>query len=121
MRAAAGGAQKMGGVPAKMTYGAARHRKTDANCSLIVKTLRKLGCRVHVTNDDWDLTVQRGGITMLCEVRGAGKPRKARKGRQADFQSEFMVYWLQTQEDCQNLAKTLIRWSEAVMNGSRTP
>lgn len=50
---------------------------------------------------------------MLCEVRQPGQPKKARKGRQEEFQKEFMIYWLQTTDDCLTLAKTLRRWHSA--------
>ena len=97
-----------------MTYGAARQRKVDANCKSIVQCLRELGFRVHVTNGDWDLTVQYGGLTVLAEVRPADKPKTPRKGRQEAFQQDFSVYWLQTPKDCLELRKTLLKWSTAI-------
>ena len=60
-----------------------------------------------------DLICQYGGMTMLCEVRPEGHPREPRKGRQKAFQDHFMVYWLQTTEDCEQLAKTLRKWQDA--------
>ena len=87
---------------------------SDKNQSAIVATLRKLGLRVHIANEEYDLVVQHNGITMLCEVRPADKPKVARKGRQEKFQREFCVYWLQTDEDCINLYNTLRRWHSAI-------
>lgn len=56
-----------------------RARRVDANLTTIVKAYRKLGCKVHVTNGDWDLTVQYGGVTDLVEVKDGDKPPSARK------------------------------------------
>jgi hypothetical protein len=88
--------------------------RTDVNQPDIVKALRALGLRVHCWGEEADLIVQYGGMTMLCEVRPEGAPRKARKGRQKEFQEHFMVHWLQSTDDCLNLAKTLRRWQESV-------
>jgi len=93
-----------------------RAARTDANLTEVVKALRKLGLRVHVTNGDWDLTVQYGGQTMLCEVRQEGKPRKPRKGNQEAVHEKMTIYWLQTLEDCQQLAKTLRWWAMTMMD-----
>lgn len=94
-----------------------RARKVDANCAEIVKNMRKLGLTVHVTNADWDLTVQYGGVTMLCEVRPADKPKKPRPGNQERLHEALMIYWLQTPQDCLNLRQTLIKWSTAIREG----
>lgn len=56
-----------------------RARRVDANLSEIVKAYRKLGCRVDVTNDRWDLTVQYAGLTDLIEVKDWKKPPSQRK------------------------------------------
>ena len=87
---------------------------SDKNQAALVKVLRGLGVRVHIANEEYDLVAQWQGITMLCEVRPADKPKIARKGRQERFQREFCVYWLQTDEDCLNLFNTLRRWSSAI-------
>lgn len=88
--------------------------RTDGNQKDIVKTLRKLGIRVHVWGEEADLILQYGGLTMLGEVRPEGHPREARKGRQEEFQKEFMVKWLQNDDDCIDAAKTLKAWSVAI-------
>lgn len=51
-----------------------RAARTDSNLKAIVKAARKLGFLVHVTNGDWDLTVQLQGRTELWEVK---RDRKA--------------------------------------------
>ena len=92
-----------------------RARKVDANQAEIVETLRKAGIRVHCTNAEWDLTLQYGGMTMLVEVRPLTSSVKgARKGRQAEFQKEFLVRWIRTPEDALEAARTLRWWAEAV-------
>lgn len=89
--------------------------RSDENQSEMVHTLRKLGIKVHVWGEQADLICQFGGMTVLCEVRPDGKPKEARKGRQKAFQQTFMVKWIQTQDDCIALAKTLKAWQMAVM------
>jgi hypothetical protein len=83
--------------------------RTDLNQNALVKVLRKLGLRVHCWGEEADLIVQhQNRLTVLCEVRPEGMPRKARKGRQEKFHEVFEVVWLQTVEDCMDLYKQLI-------------
>ncbi len=98
-----------------------RARKVDSNLTSIVDALRKLGLKVHVTNGDWDLTAQFGGVTMLCEVRPEGKPKVPRKGNQERVHETLMIYWLQTVEDCLELNKTLRKWQQAVSGLNAIP
>ena len=94
-----------------MTFGHRGRHKADANQKPIVDYLRQIGMRVHIWSAEADLIVQYAGLTMLCEVRPPDKPRVARKGRQEEFQKEFVVYWLQTFEDCNALRSTMMKWS----------
>ncbi len=89
-------------------------RRKDSNQTELVKCLRKLGARVHIWGQEADLIVQLGGMTMICEVRPPSVEKKPREGRQERFQGEFMVYWLQSTEDCQALVKTLRRWQDSI-------
>lgn len=89
--------------------------RSDDNQAEMVKVLRALGLKVHCWDDEADLVVQHAGLTVLCEVRREGQPRKPRKGRQEKFQREFCVKWIQTQEDCIELAKTLRKWQQTLM------
>jgi hypothetical protein len=89
--------------------------RSDSNQTEMVDALRNLGIRVHVWGEQADLICQFGGITVLAEVRPQDKPRQARKGRQERFQDEFMVYWLQTHADCLELARTLRRWQQLIV------
>lgn len=43
--------------------------KVDANQDAIAAEYERRGCEVHRTNRDWDLTVQKAGITDLVEVK----------------------------------------------------
>lgn len=54
-------------------------RRVDANLTEIVKAYRKLGATVHVTNADWDMTVQVNGITDLVECKDGEKAPSRRK------------------------------------------
>ena len=56
-----------------------RARRVDANLSGIVQAYRALGCKVHVTNAAWDLTVQYGGVTDCVEVKDGSKSPSRRK------------------------------------------
>jgi hypothetical protein len=94
------------------------HRK-DANQDEMVDTLRSLGVRVHCWGEEADLIVQYGGMTMLCEVRPEGHAQEARKGRQKRFQEHFGVRWLQTVDDCVELAKVL-RWQDQTLREAKT-
>lgn len=95
--------------------------RSDENQEAMVKVLRQLGVKVHVWGEEADLICQFGGMTLLCEVRQPG-PRVARKGRQARFQESFMVRWIQTTEDCEEVARTMRRWHVACAStGLDTP
>ena len=86
----------------------------------MVACLEKLGVRVHRTNADWDLTCQLGGAppAILCEVRQANQPRKARKGNQERIQRDFCIKWLQTPDDCLKVAQMLYKWREQAIRYS---
>lgn len=43
--------------------------KVDANQDAIVLEYERLGCEVHRTNRDWDLTVDKDGIIGLVEIK----------------------------------------------------
>jgi hypothetical protein len=46
-----------------------RARRVDQNLQSIVKAARAMGMLVHVTNGDWDATVQYVGVTELWECK----------------------------------------------------
>lgn len=91
-----------------------RAARKDLNQDAMVDCLERLGIRVYLWGDAGDLIAQYGSMTALCEVRQAGQPKKPREGRQAKFHEKFVVSWLQTSEDCVELAKTLRKWQQAV-------
>lgn len=89
--------------------------RSDGNQKGLVKTLRALGLSVHVANCEYDLVVQHGGLTMLCECRPVDSAEQGpRKGRQAKFQEQFAVRWLRTNEDCVELHRVLQSWHRAI-------
>ena len=90
-----------------MTYA----KKVDANHSIIVKTLRELGCSVFDTSSVGrgfpDLVVSRKGATALVEVKANAKSKFT------PAQQAFLLNWQGTVcrihdvEGAINLAKTL--------------
>jgi Holliday junction resolvase len=90
-----------------MTYA----KKVDANHSVIVKTLRELGCSVFDTSSVGrgfpDLVVSRKGATALVEVKANAKSKFT------PSQQAFLLNWQGTVcrihdvEGAINLAKTL--------------
>ena len=54
----------------------------DANLGELVKAARAFGMTVHVTNADWDLTVQYAGKTELWECKNG-------KGRVTEVQQKL--------------------------------
>lgn len=49
-------------------------RRVDANHGEIAGYFERLGCKVHHTIGDWDLTVCRMGVVKLIEVKNSKKP-----------------------------------------------
>lgn len=49
-------------------------RRVDANHAEIAGYFERLGCKVHHTIGDWDLTVTRMGVVKLIEIKNAKKP-----------------------------------------------
>lgn len=57
-----------------------RARRTDDNLGNIVSVARAIGFKVHVTNGDWDATVQLGNVTELWECKnGRGRVTATQK------------------------------------------
>ena len=56
-----------------------RAARTDGNCQSIAEAFERLGCIVHRTNSDWDLTVQAGEATVLIEVKNPDSARGRRE------------------------------------------
>jgi len=90
-----------------MTYA----KKVDANHSLVVKTLREMGCSVFDTSSVGrgfpDLVVSRKGATVLVEVKADAKSKFT------PAQQAFLLNWqgavsrIHDVEGAINLAKTL--------------
>jgi hypothetical protein len=82
-----------------------RARKVDANLGAIVEIARKVGFLVHVTNSDWDATVQLAGMVELWEV-------KAPRGRPTALQERmrkagWTIHTIRTAEDVLRARKRL--------------
>lgn len=97
-----------------------RARRTDANLTDLVNAFRKLGCSVHVTNRDWDLTIGYGGLTMLCEAKDGAKPPSARKltKNEEKFHSTWTggIRIIKDLEDVAETVKVLQGWRLAICN-----
>ncbi len=68
-----------------------RASRKDANQSLIVKALRRVGVKVYVLNEPMDLLTGFGGVLRVVEIKdGARVPSQRRlKPSQEKFMSEF--------------------------------
>jgi hypothetical protein len=67
-------------------------RRVDENTKAITEAFRRLGCLVHCTNGDWDLTVSKFNVTALVEVKD-GKKSPSRKRLTARSQSLVDAGW----------------------------
>ena len=56
-------------------------RKVDANHKAISSYFTRLGCMVHQTIGDWDLTVTRMGVVALIEIKDPASPNLKRRNR----------------------------------------
>ena len=82
-----------------MTYA----RRTDANHSSIAETFERLGCKVHHTIGDWDITVSRMGVVKLIEIKNPAKPpsaRKLTKRAQKLVDEGWPIRRVETTDDC---------------------
>ena len=82
-----------------MTYA----RRTDANHSTIAQTFERLGCKVHHTIGDWDITVTRMGVIKLVEIKDPSKPPSARKltdRAQKMVDDGWPIRRVETTDDC---------------------
>lgn len=86
-----------------------RARRTDANHEAIAKAFEGLGCRVHRTNADWDLTVCYGREVELVEVKNE-KTQYGRKGL-SKRQQELPIqpYLVRNLDDVEECVKSLRR------------
>ena len=74
-----------------------RARRTDENLIAIVEIARKAGFLVHVTNGDWDLTVQLGTRHEIWEVKS---PKGRPTARQEELREQgWCIRTIRTAED----------------------
>jgi len=93
-----------------------RAAKIDANQPAIAAEFERLGCIVHRTNADWDLTVQLYGLTVPVEVKNRetsyGK-RGLNKRQQGIKIARWTVYDARDVAQCVESLKTLKRALDA--------
>jgi len=96
-----------------------RARRTDANHGSIADAFERLGCRVHRTNGDWDLTVQHGGVTMLVEVKNPDTSygKRGESARQKEL--PVMRRLVRNLDDVSETVNTLRRWHAAITRDGR--
>ncbi len=56
-----------------------RARKVDSNHGVIAEAFEKLGCLVHHTIGDWDLTVSKYGVIRLVECKRSAKAKSTKR------------------------------------------
>ena len=82
-----------------MTYA----RRTDANHSTIAQTFERLGCKVHHTIGDWDITVSRMGVIKLVEIKDPNQPpskKKLTERAQKLVDDGWPIRRVETTDDC---------------------
>lgn len=98
--------------------------RVDANLSDIVDAFRALLGKdsVHVTNRDWDVTIQYAGMTMLIEVKDGDKKPSARRLTQAQkkLHCKLMIRIVKNVDEAQQAVKTLRTWANFVNAGFRS-
>jgi hypothetical protein len=87
-----------------------RARRTDGNHKTIAEAFQKLGCGVHLTNADWDLSVTFGGIVMLIEVKNP-ETAYGKKGKNEKQKTlPVPTYLIRNLDDVEQCVKTLRAW-----------
>jgi len=96
-------------------------RRTDANHSAIAETFERLGCKVHHTIGDWDITVTRMGVVKLCEIKDPNKPpsaTKLTKRAQKLLDEGWPIRRVENMDDC--LAVVAEIYAEAIHKAGMT-
>lgn len=96
-----------------------RARKVDANYNVIADEFERLGCRVHRTNADWDLTVKYCDITRTVEVKNP-QTSYGKKGLNAK-QKKLTVepYLIRDVQDVKVCVESMVRYQRYVDEGIR--
>ena len=94
-------------------------RRVDANLSEVAGAFRAMGCVVHITNADWDMTIQYGGITMLIEVKDGKKVASKRKltKLQERLHASMCVRVVKDLSEVEGCVKTLRQWAQFIQRG----
>ena len=92
-----------------------RARKVDANHRALATVFKQLGCLVHPTIGDWDLTVCKFGIVRLVEIKDPKSPNLKRRNKGNDLIEEgWPIIRVLTQDD-------VIKVVEGLKYDGRTP
>ena len=89
-----------------------RARKVDANHQAIAEAFLRLGCLVHHTIGDWDLTVAYHGVVRLIEVKDPKKPPSKRRltpRSQSLVDAGWPIHRVETVDDVLSLVQRLRR------------
>lgn len=100
-------------------------RKVDGNTKTISDAFKSLGCHVHQTNGDWDLTVQFGvavRATALVEIKDpeqkANKGARVRRSaNQKKVHAVMAVRIVKTLDDVLDAVDELRRQHNRIMGG----
>ena len=98
-------------------------RRTDANHSRIIATLRKAGCTVldmsRLGAGAPDIAIGYGGLTLLAEIKDGNKTPSQRKltPTEKGWHDTWTggVRLILSEDDALEAAKTLRRWSEILL------
>lgn len=71
-------------------------KRVDANLAFLVGAARAVGLHAHVTNSDWDMTLQLPGaeVAWLVEVKDGGKSasRRVLTPKQIELHKEMKIH-----------------------------
>lgn len=81
-----------------------RARRTDINHKALVQVFKQLGCIVHPTIGDWDLTVAKFGNVRLVEVKRNSKAKATERQKKLKVIG-LPITRVETADDCINLVK----------------
>ena len=97
-----------------------RTHRPDGNTEEVVKAFESLGCSVWRVNQEVDLIVGWGGLSMLIEVRPEKSKVIPREGRQKRFHDRWTggVRWVRNLADVSETVSTLRKWHAAITKAS---
>jgi hypothetical protein len=96
-----------------------RARKVDGNYKDVIAEFERLGCRVHRTNADWDLTVKYADYVRCIEVKNPNTAygKKGLSERQKDL--VITPYLVRSLEDVRACVESMKRYCVYINDGIR--